>query len=286
MTNLTREQVLQIIEAARVKGEMPELSGANLPETELLRAELGGTKLSEAEILRAKLSGVELLQVDLGGVDLHGADLIGVNLSQADLSMADLSGANLFMANLSEANLSGANVSGAKLFKTNLTQAKLKQANLSGANLSSADCSRADLSSVDLREANLKRTNLKQANLSGANLSAAKYDQATAWPANFDPTQTGAIRDEMITGSDLRRLIELAFDYVLAETAPQAAQARYQAAMLATEATTFNMWLDLIDYMKEWNHSNEHKEPMSRASALQFISTRQAELNPARTGNP
>ena len=81
----------------------------------------------------------------------------------------------------------------------------------------------------------------------------------------------------MITGNDLRRLIELAFDYVSAETEQQANQAHDQVAMLATETTTLNVWLDLIDYMKEWNSSDEHKYPMSRASALQFFSTKQAE---------
>jgi hypothetical protein len=55
----------------------------------------------------------------------------------------------------------------------------------------------------------------------------------------------------MIKGNDLRRLIELAFDYVAAETGEQAEQVRYQAAILAAEATTLNVWLDLIDYMQE-----------------------------------
>ena len=90
----------------------------------------------------------------------------------------------------------------------------------------------------------------------------------------------------MITGNDLRRLIELALEYVSAETEQQANQAHDQAAMVATETTTFKVWLDLIDYMKEWNSSDEHKYPMSRASALQFFSTRQAELKPLPTGNP
>ena len=89
----------------------------------------------------------------------------------------------------------------------------------------------------------------------------------------------------MIKGSDLRRLIELAFDYVSAETEQQANQAHDQAAMLATEPTAFKMWLDLIDYIKEWNDNNEHNYSMDRASALQFFSTRQAELEPAQTGN-
>jgi hypothetical protein len=82
----------------------------------------------------------------------------------------------------------------------------------------------------------------------------------------------------MITGNDSRRLIELAFDYVSAETEQQAKQARDQAVILATETTTFNIWLDLIDYIKEWNSSSKHKESITRGGALQFFLTRQAEL--------
>ena len=82
----------------------------------------------------------------------------------------------------------------------------------------------------------------------------------------------------MITGNDLRRLIELALEYVSAETEQQANQVHDQAAMVATETTTFKVWLDLVDYMKEWNRNTAHPAPMSRASALQFFSTRQAEL--------
>ena len=82
----------------------------------------------------------------------------------------------------------------------------------------------------------------------------------------------------MITGNDERRLIDLAFDYVSAETEQQANQAHNQAAMLATETTIFKMWFDLIEYIKAWNSSNEHNYPMDRARALQFFSSRQAEL--------
>jgi hypothetical protein len=82
----------------------------------------------------------------------------------------------------------------------------------------------------------------------------------------------------MITGNDERRLIDLAFDYVAAETEQQANQAHNQAAMLATETSTFKMWFDLIEYIEAWNSSNEHNHPMDRARALQFFSSRQAEL--------
>jgi hypothetical protein len=88
----------------------------------------------------------------------------------------------------------------------------------------------------------------------------------------------------MMRGNYLR-LIELAFDYVSAETEPQAKQVYEQAAIVATEITNFSVWLELLDYMEQWNRSSEHKAPMSRASALQFFSTRQTELNSAQIEN-
>jgi hypothetical protein len=76
------------------------------------------------------------------------------------------------------------------------------------------------------------------------------------------------------------RLIELAFDYVSAETESQAKQVYNQATLLASDKSTLRVWIDLVAYMEEWNQSLEHKSTMSRASALQFFSARQAELKP------
>jgi hypothetical protein len=91
----------------------------------------------------------------------------------------------------------------------------------------------------------------------------------------------------MINGHDLGRLIELAFDYVSAESEQQSAQSRDEAAKLATEETiTFKGWLELIEYIREWNRCDGHDYdyPMSWASALQFLSTRQAELEHSPIG--
>jgi hypothetical protein len=55
MTILTRELLLQIIRSARAQGEKPTLLGANLAETQSLRAKARESKLSEAEIRRATL---------------------------------------------------------------------------------------------------------------------------------------------------------------------------------------------------------------------------------------
>ncbi len=87
----------------------------------------------------------------------------------------------------------------------------------------------------------------------------------------------------MISGNNSRRLVELAFDYVSAESEQQVAQSRDDAASLTTETTAFKVWLELIDYIKAWN-GHEHKYPMSRGSALQFFLTRQTELEPSPTG--
>jgi hypothetical protein len=87
----------------------------------------------------------------------------------------------------------------------------------------------------------------------------------------------------MMRAGDLRRLIELAFDYVSAETEQQVKQAYDQAAMLTTETMTFEVWLNLTDYIREWSSNPAHKDPMSRAVALQFFLARQIELRAAQT---
>jgi hypothetical protein len=84
----------------------------------------------------------------------------------------------------------------------------------------------------------------------------------------------------MIDGHNLEQLIELAFDYVSAETEQQSDQVYDQAVMLATETTTFKTWLNLVEYIKMWNSDIEHTNPMSWVSALQFFSTRQVEGKP------
>jgi uncharacterized protein YjbI with pentapeptide repeats len=86
MAKLTRELLLQIIKSARSRGQKPKLLGANLAETESLRAKARESKLSEAKIRRATLNGAELARLDLREMDLSGVELIGANLSEANLS--------------------------------------------------------------------------------------------------------------------------------------------------------------------------------------------------------
>jgi len=82
----------------------------------------------------------------------------------------------------------------------------------------------------------------------------------------------------MISGNNSRRLVELAFDYISTESEQQLTQNRDEATSLAPEKATFKVWLELIDYIKTWNDDPKHKQPMGRATALQFFLTQQAEL--------
>jgi len=79
------------------------------------------------------------------------------------------------------------------------------------------------------------------------------------------------------------RLIELAFDYISAETEEKTNRVHDQAAKLAPEISTLKLWLELIDHIRAWNRSNGHNYPQTWASAMQFLSTRQTELNPPPT---
>ncbi len=112
---MNRAEVLDLVAAARAKGERPDLRWANLRGANLYGADLRG-----ANLRGAYLYGVNLGGADLGGADLYGADLGGADLRGANLRGAYLGGAYLRLANLRWANLYGANLRGADLRGANL----------------------------------------------------------------------------------------------------------------------------------------------------------------------
>ena len=101
--------------------------------------------------------------------------------------------------------LLGAHLEQATIVCSRLIGAVLTNAHLQKADLSDSDLRRADLRRADLREATLHRTDLREANLAGANLAqasllqtdlrSARSDDATRWPASFDPEAAGVIHD-------------------------------------------------------------------------------------------
>jgi uncharacterized protein YjbI with pentapeptide repeats len=147
---------------------MADLSGSNLSQASLVRAELARADLSGSNLSLANFSGA-----DLKDAKLRNSNLVGTNLSRADLKWASFSAANLSQANLHGADLSSSDFTSADLSNAELRQANLSRANLRGANLSGANLRWADLSGADLSWADLSGARLSGANLTGANLSHA-----------------------------------------------------------------------------------------------------------------
>ncbi|MCL4297795.1 MAG: pentapeptide repeat-containing protein [Anaerolineae bacterium] len=155
---LIREELEQIVESARKKGERPDFR-----EMDLSGLDLRGMNLHLSEFI---------------GPNLAGAILSKTNLSKMNLSRADLSRSNLREAILEEVNLGGANLSGADLTGANLNNAYMvlanfDEANLNGAGLRGVNLNRAFLSKANLSETKLIKANLSEAELNGTILSGA-----------------------------------------------------------------------------------------------------------------
>jgi len=90
-----------------------DLSGFDLTQSTLTRAQLRGANLSQAD-----LSDAILDYADLHGAKLRDADLTGASLVLANLDGADLTGANVLAADFTAASLEGTEVTG-----TNMRQA-------------------------------------------------------------------------------------------------------------------------------------------------------------------
>ena len=102
---MTREEVIQKLEAGDKNFKICNLSGLNLCDANLCDANLRG-----ADLRGANLRDAYLRDAYLRHADLRHADLCGANLRHADLRHADLCGANLCGANLRDAYLRGADI--------------------------------------------------------------------------------------------------------------------------------------------------------------------------------
>lgn len=148
-----------------IAGRLPgvNLSGANIPSTNLEDSDLAGANLSKA-----------LVMGQLRRINLSNANLQGTQFSYTHpISLGLILASELKYANLEKASLVSAN-----LQKVSLIDANLKAANLHSANLKDADLRGADLHGADLTEANLEGANLCQANLTEAILTEQQLETA------------------------------------------------------------------------------------------------------------
>jgi hypothetical protein len=90
-----------------------------------IQPNLSGADLYEADLSRANLTGAKLIEADLRFAHLYKADLSGAKLIEAILSGANLSWADVSGANLSEANLQGALLVNTNFTSTDLTRCRI-----------------------------------------------------------------------------------------------------------------------------------------------------------------
>ena len=181
---------------------VPDLSGADLSETNLskanlIRANLSGADLSETNLSQADLMGTNLSVADLRRVSLGGAYLIGVILRKADLRGADLRGAHLSWVNLSGANLSKANLIGA-----NLSSTHLNRANLIGANLGSAHFKSGTIEGANFTDSKMVETLFADIDLSQAKgLETVKHDGPSSIGTDTLERSRGKIPEVFLRGA-------------------------------------------------------------------------------------
>ena len=135
--------------------------------------------------------GANLSGADLFNSGLCRADLSGANLSMADLVAANLIEADLLGANLTRANLYGANLSRARLAGADLWRANLSRANLSEASLVEADIPEEEFSRAEAAVRYLFNKTVGGGTVVVARLDGAFADKDTIWPEGFDPVAAG-----------------------------------------------------------------------------------------------
>jgi uncharacterized protein YjbI with pentapeptide repeats len=191
------------------------LSGADLRHASLsgdfTGADLTGAKASHAgfpDNLYAPNSFVSFVRVKARGLVANQSFFANPDFTDADLSGADFRRASLWSPQFIGTDLRRANFAGASLLRSfdgqvaaslaraDLTGTLLQGADLTGSKLNDATLDSADLTNAKLSAADLRGASFKDATLTGTDLATALYDDATTWPAGFDPVAAGAIKQQ------------------------------------------------------------------------------------------
>lgn len=165
--------------------------------------------LSQADLSGLSLQELELRNSDLNKIKFSKSRLAWADFTESDLSYADFSGANLADTSFIGARLYGAMLRDAFAQKavfdhafcrlTDFRGANLKRANFSHTEVYEADFSGANLQGAifmysQLFETKLFGANLQEAHIEECDLTQAAYDDATVWPAGFDPQEAGCVK--------------------------------------------------------------------------------------------
>jgi uncharacterized protein YjbI with pentapeptide repeats len=180
-------------EKARSRARNPQSlrdAERRLAEAVRHRRSAGGMKVRPPPSAAALKAGYyasserSMIGIDMRGKDLEGASLAYANLQGSTFADAKLRGASFQGADLRAADMSGADLVDARFYEADARAAKFRNSDLRG-----ADFHKARLHGVDFSGAQLEHADLR-----------ATYDDATVWPAGFDPAVAGAVLSD---GKDL-----------------------------------------------------------------------------------
>lgn len=130
----------------------PDLSGANLADRNLEKA-----NLSEVRLCGADLSRAGLMSAHLCFSDLRGAKLIDADVEFACLRHADLRNARMDRATFDSSDLKGADLDFSSIVGGNLSGAILYAASLGGADLRSVEFTNTVLDAVSFVDGDFER---------------------------------------------------------------------------------------------------------------------------------
>ena len=178
------------------------------PDLHLIDVDLSGTEFADLDtsqpVPRDIFAGADLTGADLSDSILRRADFSRTTLRDANLSDAylreadfsDVAGSGIVLTN---ADLQKANLAGANFPNGGLSQVNLARANLSGANFSNADLSGASLRLVDIDSADFTGVNLTDAEKHQAEFDMWQSSEKRSVPSERgDPTIKNEREDELV----------------------------------------------------------------------------------------
>ena len=167
---------------------MPLPKEKDFRDQDLSKQKYDGSNLEGASFRDSDLLEAQFLRVQAAGADFSGSDLSRASIEGGDYTGADFRRSRLLWPSFKDVTLSKANFSAVNLSQCHLRGVRFDGANLSGAKI--GPVAACDFSGADLKGADLS----KMWDEGKSVWKGATYDKFTAWPAGFDPTAAGAVK--------------------------------------------------------------------------------------------
>ena len=179
LQELTRNQLLERIQAGETDFRRSDLRGQNLSNLDLVGLDFSGSDFRTCKLFKTSFEGSRLTECDLSAVYLAGTQLSGATLRRANLRKCRADGVHWCELDLENARLDEINLRGARLEAAMLRRTKLGGADLSDAVLDHCRMYGANLEAANLNGAYLNHCRLTNARLANATAVQTRFDRCT-----------------------------------------------------------------------------------------------------------